>query len=185
MMQYLRTHLAWKVFLSYVLVILVGVIVFATATSLSVPVAFDRHLAGMSSMMSGNNMMGNANSIELELFSNFQASIIEALSLATIAALIAAILASYFISRQIVIPVQRMKAISHRIAEGEYDERLSISGNLHKNQVDELDQLAFSFNQMADKLEKTETMRRQLDRRCNTRAAHPSGSNQRIYGRAD
>jgi two-component system sensor histidine kinase BaeS len=162
MMQYLRTHLALKVFLSNVIVILVGVIVLATATSLSAPVAFNRHLAGMSQMMTGNNMMGNTNSIELELFSNFQASIIEALSLATVAALLAAIFASYFISRQIVIPIQRMKAISKRIADGEYNERLNVSGNLQKNQVDELDQLALSFNQMADKLQKTETMRIQL-----------------------
>lgn len=161
-MQYLRTHLALKVFLSNVIVILVGVIVLATATSLSAPVAFERHLAGMSQMMTGNNMMGNANSIEMELFSNFQASIIEALSLSTGAALLAAILASYFISRQIVIPIQRMKAISQRIAEGEYNERLNVSGNLQKNQVDELDQLALSFNQMADKLQKTEIMRIQL-----------------------
>lgn len=161
-MQYLRTHLALKVFLSNVIVILVGVIVLATATSLSAPVAFNRHLAGMSQMMTGNSMMGNANSIELELFSNFQASIVEALSLATIAALLAAILTSYFISRQIVIPIQRMKALSQRIAEGEYNERLGITGDLQKNQVDELDQLALSFNQMADKLQKTETMRIQL-----------------------
>jgi histidine kinase len=55
-----------------------------------------------------------------------------------------------------------MMILSHRIAEGEYEERLTISGGVRSNQLDELDQLALSFNQMADKLEKTETMRRQL-----------------------
>ena len=162
MLRVVRTHLAWKVFLSYVVVVLVGVIVLATATSFSVPAAYDRHLAGMSAMMSDDMMMGDAQPLELELFSNYQASVTEALSLSTAAALIAAVLASFFISRQVVGPVQQMMKISHRIADGEYEERLKISGNVQENQLDELDQLALTFNQMADKLEKTENMRRQL-----------------------
>jgi len=162
MLRFLRTHLAWKVFLSYVVVVLVGVVVLATATSLSVPAAFDRHMAGMSAMMSGGDMMGNAQPMEMELFTNYTASVNEALSLAAIAALIAAVLASFLISRQVVTPVQRMMMLSHRIAEGEYEERLTVSRGVRSNQLDELDQLALSFNQMADKLEKTESMRRQL-----------------------
>ncbi|MBN1305641.1 MAG: HAMP domain-containing protein [Anaerolineales bacterium] len=171
MLRFIRTHLVLKVFLSYVVVVLVGVVVLATATSLTVPAAFERHMAGMSAMMSGNNMtlapapksgMGNTLPMEMDLFSNYQAAVTEALSLATLAALISAVLASFFISRQVVGPVQRMMGISRRIAEGDYEERLKVSGNLQSNQLDELDQLALTFNQMADKLEKTETMRRQL-----------------------
>lgn len=172
MLSFIRSHLAWKVFLSYVVVILVGIIVLSTATSLSAPAAFSRHMAGMGTMMSGNNGMtlapapragvGNAQPLETELFANFQASVAEALTLAAVAALIAAVLASFLISRQVVGPVQRMMVASHRIAEGEYEQRLSVSGSVQSNQLDELDQLALTFNQMADKLEKTETMRRQL-----------------------
>jgi len=171
MLRFIRTHLVLKVFLSYVVVVLVGVVVLATATSLTVPAAFERHMAGMSAMMSGNDMtlapaprtgMGNTLPMEMDLFSNYQAAVTEALSLATLAALISAVLASFFISRQVVGPVQRMMGISRRIAEGDYEERLKVSGNLQSNQLDELDQLALTFNQMADKLEKTETMRRQL-----------------------
>jgi signal transduction histidine kinase len=162
MLKYIRSHLAWKVFLSYVVVILVGIVVLASATSLSVPEAFDRHMAGMGTMMSGNGMMDRGKPLELQLFSNYQAAVTEALSLAALAALIAAILASYLISRQVVEPVQRLMTISHRIAEGEYQERLMVSGSIQSDQLDELDQLALTFNQMADKLEKTETMRRQL-----------------------
>ncbi|MBA4383330.1 MAG: two-component sensor histidine kinase [Anaerolinea sp.] len=162
MLRFFRTHMAWKVFLSYVVVVLVGVVVLATATSLSIPSAFDRHMSGMSAMMSGNSAKGNGQLLETELFSNYQAAVTDALTLATAAALIAAVLASYFISRQVVGPVQRMMALSHRIAEGEYGERLKVYGNVQSNQLDELDQLGLTFNQMADKLEKTETMRRQL-----------------------
>ena len=171
MLRLIRTHLAWKVFLSYVVVVLVGVVVLATATSLSVPAAFDRHMAGMSAMMSGSNRpmtpaqgigVGDVEAMGMDLFSNYRAAVTEAFSLAALAALIVAVLASFFISRQVVGPVQRMMVISRRIAEGEYEERLNISGNVQINQLDELDQLALTFNQMADKLEKTEKMRRQL-----------------------
>jgi histidine kinase len=162
MLKFIRTHLAWKLFISYVVVILVGVVVLATATSLSAPEAFNRHMAGMGNMMPGGAIMGNTQPLQMALFSNYQAAVIEALSLAALAALIVAVLASFFISRQVVRPVQRMMAISHRIAEGDYAERLAITGNLQTNQLDELDQLALTFNQMAEKLEKTETLRRQL-----------------------
>ena len=171
MLRYFRTHLAGRVFLSYMVVILVGIIVLATATSLSIPAAYDRHMSGMGTMMSSGNMplaptpaigAGNAQQLEMELFANYQASVSEALALAAGAALIVAVLASFLISRQVVGPVQKMMVVSHRIAEGEYTERINVPGIVHSNQLDELDQLALSFNQMADKLEKTEIMRRQL-----------------------
>jgi len=161
MLRTIHTHLAWKVFLSYVAVILVGVVVLATAASFSAPAAFERNLASMGAMMSGG-MMGNAQTAEANLYSSYQMSVTEALSLAALAALIAAIAASYLVSRQVVGPIQKMVGISHRIAEGELHERLKISGNLARDQLDELDLLALSFNQMADKLEKTEVVRRQL-----------------------
>ena len=162
MLNYFHTHLVWKVFLSYVVVVLVGVVVLATATSLSVPAAFQRHMAGMSAIMSGNSTQGNGQLLETELFSNYQAAVSDALTLAIVTALLAAVIASYFISRQVVEPLQRMTALSHRIAEGEYGERLKISGNVQSSQLNELDQLGLTFNQMADKLEKIEVMRRQL-----------------------
>lgn len=156
MIRVLRTHMVWKVFFSYIVVVLVSAAVLATATRLSVPAAFTRHMAGM------NSMMGNSQPMGMDLFSNYQASFNEALSLAASAALIIAIFASFFISQQVVGPVQRMMMVSRRIADGEYNVRLDVSGNIRADQLDELDQLALSFNQMADKLEKTEAMRRQL-----------------------
>jgi histidine kinase len=49
-----------------------------------------------------------------------------------------------------------MKNASQRIAEGQYGERVEISGQ------DELHQLAESFNKMAEQLEQVETMRQRL-----------------------
>ncbi len=110
-------------------------------------------------MMAGGNMMNVTQDV---LFTSYQAAVTEAISVAAIAALAAAIIASVIISRQVVAPVRRMMDISHRVAEGEYSKRLKLAGDVNSGQFDELDLLALSFNQMANKLEKTETMRRQL-----------------------
>lgn len=162
MLKFIRSRLSWKVFLSYLAVIFVGAIVLATATNLSVPTTFDRHMAWMSAAMSSNASEGNVRAMEQELFSSYRAAVFEALSLATIAASIAGLVASYFISRQVVSPIQRMMTISLQVSEGQYEQRLNVSGRLEDDQLDELDRLALAFNQMTDKLEKTELMRGQL-----------------------
>jgi len=161
-MKFIRTHLAWKVFLSFLLVVFIGGIVLITAASLSVPAAFERHIVSMDEIMTKGNMTDNNQQLVSELFSQYKKAVFEAVTYATLAALIAAVLASYFISRQVVNPTLRMMSLSHRIAEGEYSERLSLPGGQQADQIDELGQLALSFNQMADKLEKTEAMRREL-----------------------
>jgi two-component system sensor histidine kinase BaeS len=159
--SYIRRHLGMKLFLSYVVVILVGVVVLASTAELLVPTAFDRHLAIMSRMMS--NMMGNSPAgLDQSLFTNFRAAVTEALGFAALAASAMAVITSIFISRQVVSPLQEMMSASQRIADGNYGERVRVSGNIPKKEQDELGQLALSFNQMAAKLEKTETMRRQL-----------------------
>ena len=161
-MKFIRTHIAWKVFLSYLLVVFIGVIVLITAASLSVPAAFERHIVSMNAIMTNGNMTGNNQQMVSELFSQYKKAVFEAVTYATLASLVAAVLASFFISRQVVTPTLRMMSLSHRIAEGEYEERLSLPGGQQADQIDELGQLALSFNQMADKLEKTETMRLEL-----------------------
>jgi signal transduction histidine kinase len=51
---------------------------------------------------------------------------------------------------------------SRRIAEGHYSERVQIAANVKSSEMDELDQLALSFNRMASTLEQVESKRRQL-----------------------
>ena len=161
MLRYFRRHLGVKLFVSYLIVILVGVAVLASAAELVVPTAFQRHMAAMGSMMSG--MMGGSQAnLDQSLFLNFRAAVTEAMSLAAIAATLVAIIASLLISRQVAAPVQSMMAASRRIAEGHYEERVRVAGNIPKQEQDELGQLALSFNQMAQRLEQTENMRRQL-----------------------
>jgi signal transduction histidine kinase len=157
MIRYLRSHLAIKLFLSYILVILVGVIVIVFTTRFTVPEAFNRHM-GMG-QVTGQGMMagqGQGRGIMSDLFLNFQASFNEALLLALLVAGFVAILISLIMSRGVVASVHVMTKASQRIAEGHYGERVQKTGE------DELGQLAHSFNQMAEKLEQVENMRRQL-----------------------
>ncbi|KAA3644009.1 MAG: HAMP domain-containing protein [Chloroflexi bacterium] len=158
MLSYFRRHLGWKIFLSYLIVIIVGTAVLAAAAEIAIPSAFNRHMSSMGMMM-GNSMGMDMNT---DLFSNFRSAVLEALSLAALAAFLAAAVVSLFVSRQVVAPVRAMRDASQRIAEGHYDERVAVTGNIEANELDELSQLALSFNQMAANLEKTETMRRQL-----------------------
>lgn len=161
MLSYMRRHLGIKLFISYLTVILVGVIVLATTAEFVVPSAFDRHLAAMSAMMSP--MMGDSTTnLELDLFNNFRAAVTEALILAALASSIVAVLVSLLVSRQVVAPVREMMLASQRISEGHYNERVQVTGDVSKDELDELSQLALRFNRMAASLEQTEVMRRQL-----------------------
>lgn len=149
-------HLGFKLLAAHLVVIIVGAVVLLTATELSVPPAFQHHMAAMSAMMGGSSMM------ETDLYQNFRDAVREALTLATIAALISAIVVSIFVTRQVATPVQAMMRASQRIAAGHYDERVSVPGNVERDDLDELARLALSFNQMAAQLARTEDMRSRL-----------------------
>ncbi len=69
---------------------------------------------------------------------------------------IAAILLSFFIIRQLVGPVRKLDAASRRIAEGNFEDRVSIPS------TDELGRLADSFNEMAASLHEAEQVKRRL-----------------------
>ena len=164
MITAIRKRLAWKLFFSYMIVILVGVIVLATAAELTIPSSFQRHLAAMGSMM--DQMMGDSSTtgmdLNADLFANFRRAVNEALLFATLTSFAAAVVVSVLISRRVVAPVREMVTASQRIADGNYAERVSVPGSHEPEEMDELANLAVSFNQMASRLDRTETLRRQL-----------------------
>ncbi len=157
MLGYVRRHLSLKLFVSYLVVVLVGVVVLATAAELAVPTAFERHMAAMAEMM-GGAVMG----MDVDLYTNFRHAVTEALVLAGSAAILAALVVSALVSRRVVLPVQEMQAASQRIAAGHYGERVGVPGDAGREDLDELGRLALSFNRMATQLEQIEAMRRDL-----------------------
>jgi histidine kinase len=157
MLSYIRRHLIWKLFLSYLVVILVGIVALTSAAEFVMPGAFERHMAAMAALM-GNLSIG----MERDLFTNFRRAVNEALTLSTLTAFLVAVAVSVFVSRRIVTPVREMMVASRRIAEGHYAERVNVPSVPTRNELDELAQLALSFNQMAAKLQQVEATRREL-----------------------
>lgn len=150
-MKTIRQGLGWKLFLSYILIIVVGAVTLGIAAELHAPTALERHMMSMEAMMGG--AMGG---MMADLTVNFRQAINEVLVVSAGVALVTAILVSTYITRRIVQPIQEMQSASQRIADGRYEERVQVVGE------DELAELAHSFNQMVDQLEQTEDRRRQL-----------------------
>jgi histidine kinase len=157
MIGYLRRHLGWKMFISYFIVILVGIVVLASAVEYLMPDAFERHIATMATTMASASPH-----LADDLLANFRRAVNESLILSVLAAFLVALIVSVVISRQIVTPVRRMMSASQRIAEGHYRERVAVPERVAWEDLDELGRLAISFNQMAARLEQIETTRREL-----------------------
>ena len=169
-MQTIRSRFGIKLFLSYFVVILVGMLVIAITANLATPLAYARHLSFMEQQLGGDETgmgqgmgrqgqgfgQGMGGGMIADFYENFRNSFNESLIIAVLAASIVALAVSFVFSRNILAPVRVMTGASQRIAEGHYDERVELHGN------DELNQLAGSFNQMAEQLEQVETMRRRL-----------------------
>ena len=160
MNHYLRSHFGAKLLFSYFVIVCVGVVVLVIASQFLLPASFNRHMGGIlggSTGLGNGNMMGmKGNGTMSQFYGDFRASFNEALIYAVFAAMIAAILLSLLFSRSVVAPVRDMSLVTQRIAEGHYDERVQVDGS------DELAQLALRFNQMAEKLNQVESMRRRL-----------------------
>jgi len=150
--------LGTKLFLSYLIVMVVGLLVLVFVAQVSLPGAYGRHMA----MMNGSGMMGNglgrgpSAAGAAGSFQDFRSGFYEALGWAGLAALLAAILVSIFISRGLAAPLRKLTTASTRLAEGRYGERVPMDG------TDEISRLGQSFNTMAEKLEQVESMRRRL-----------------------
>ncbi len=158
MVDYFQHHLGAKLLLSYLIIIAVGILVLVMASQSLLPASFNRHMAGvdMAGMMGGGQGPGARGQGMGQLYADFRASFNEALLYAALAATLFAAALAIFFSRTVIAPVRGMSLATQRIADGRYDERVAVSGS------DELAQLAARFNQMAEKLEQVESMRRRL-----------------------
>ena len=157
MIDYFRHHLGVKLLLSYLTIIIVGVVILILASQFVLPATFNRHMLGMGMMngMMGGQTAGNPEVIST-LYTDFRASFNEALIYAALAATIVAVALSIYLSRSVIAPLHAMSIATQDIAEGHYDKRVQVQGE------DELAQLATRFNQMAEKLDQVEWMRQRL-----------------------
>jgi histidine kinase len=148
-MRAFRRRLGWKLFASYLLIVLVGSVVLWTTAEAVAPAAFARHLSAMVRAGQPPGMMA-------DLFASFLRAMNTALAVAASAAIITAVAISAFVTRRILAVIHLMRQASARIAGGQYSERIPITSD------DELGQLAAQFNRMAETLERVEQVRRDL-----------------------
>ena len=153
----IRRSLGLKLFLSYGAVLLVGSLTLWWAGQSVAPVSFERHMATMArvmeDMMRWSRGMDTDNDaptwwqddparLERDLFRSFRAALSEALLRAMLVAGLAAMAVSWLVTRQIVAPIQAISRASQRIAQGQYDERVAVPGDLAHGLLDELGELA-------------------------------------------
>lgn len=81
--------------------------------------------------------------------------LLASLGIGALALLLAALLAGWA-SRRLLAPVRQVAAATHRLAAGDYAERVAVQS------TDEVGQLARDFNQLAHTLERNEQMRREF-----------------------
>jgi signal transduction histidine kinase len=145
-----QRHLGWRLFLSYLVIIVVGVaVLFSTAWFLA-PASIGRHAARMQAAI------GNDPALTADLYRSFTEGVTEVLGVAAVAATVAVVLISGFTARRIIDPIRDMTSASQNIAAGDYHQRVPVPG------TDELGVLAQSFNRMAMVLEQTERRRMEL-----------------------
>lgn len=158
-----RASLTTKLFVSYLLVVVVGGMTLFIAADAVAPTFVATHTRQMLASPGMTRMMGGpwapGSPMEQLLEEAFREAMTQALLVSAATAVVAALVVSVFVSRQIVWPVRRMAQASRRIASGHYAERVAI---LPHNQGDEIGQLGASFNEMADALEQAERRRLEL-----------------------
>ena len=145
-----RQQLGWRLFLSYLIIVVSVTLVLTGTAEFYAPAALLRHVEQMQSAI------GPDHALAVDLHENFHAAVNEILAAGAVVAFLIAVAVSFFTSKRIVEPIEAMTQASQRIAAGDYQERVQVHSN------DELGTLAQSFNQMAQTLEQTEERRRQL-----------------------
>lgn len=163
MINPLRRHLGWKLFFSYLAVVLLGAAVLIAAMEFTLPQAFTRHLAAMEMALlsSGSHEMMSDGHLADDLVINFRTAVTEATLIALTAASLVALVFSALMSRRIVRPVRQIMEASRDIAQGDYSRTVPLPDRPLAD-LDEMGQLAHSFNQMAGQLAESDALRRQL-----------------------
>lgn len=147
--------LSHKLFVSYIVVVMVGLVVLAIATAFVAPANFSQQMTHMRGKMFGM-VRQHMTELDAEIEASFRDAINNALVISGLAAILAAMGVSWFVSQRIIRPIRSLVTVSHRIASGHYEQRLRLDTH------DEFAELVDSFNRMAASLADTDAMRVRL-----------------------
>ncbi len=150
-------QLRWKLFVSHLAMVLIAdlVLIVTAFALLNFGLVRDAPLSLSTTAAETGGLPIGAES-DLSPAGLFRNVFQEALLISGFATFVTAVLASLFVARRIVDPVQAISTTSRRLAQGFYRERTSI------NSDDELADLSRSVNQLAAALEQSEQRRMTL-----------------------
>ena len=146
-------QIKWKLLVTYLAVAaacLAVVILITRQISIN---SYSEHLRLMSEMGMGGMMSGGTAS---DLNQTFRDTLNLSLVWGGLAAVVVAVVMSLLIARRITSPIHKMAAVTEKIAEGDYSQRVEVESG------DEIGSLAHSLNSMAGSLEESRRMRRDL-----------------------
>ncbi len=139
----------WRLFFSYLAVIVVLVVVLSLAVRSLAIQAVGTHMVGM-----GRATMRDLRTADVQ--AAVTAGVNQGVLWGALAGLGAAVIASYLVSGWITRPLGQMADVAGKIAAGDFGQRVSHSGR------DEIGRFAAAFNNMAGQLEQNEAVRREL-----------------------
>jgi len=159
MVRWLRASLGRTLFVSYVLIIAVGVVTLVVTMQLVAPPFLVRHIAEALAMRERAGATAPPAALDAHLQLAVRQATVEALAVSATAALLTAVVAALLVSRRIVWPLRRVVSATRRSAAGHYAERVPGGPGGDDARGDEVAALAASFNTMAGALEETERRR--------------------------
>lgn len=157
MIKTIRNHFALKILLAFIAVAIFSTFILAAVMNISIESTYEKHIGKQLTSEGQQGTPGGKRGSTL--YESFKAAVNESLLFSIAAALMIAGISSVLISRQITKPLRSITQASGEIAKGNFDQRVDVKTS---ESGDELIQLGYSFNQMAEQLEQNDKMRRQL-----------------------
>lgn len=148
-------QLRWKIIAGHMLVVIVGVLTLSLVSEFiilqAIPDEIQAYLIALSRQENSPETVEETTGALLQSF--YRDAIFRSLLVAAIGAILAGLLTSLFLAREILRPLWQIARSSRRIAGGHYRERVAVPAST------ELALVASNFNQMAETLEQVEQKR--------------------------
>jgi signal transduction histidine kinase len=158
----MKLSLFWKLMLAFTLVVGIGlgaVVILANQITTSEFHQMMMSGEGQGMMMGPNGLAGRGQSL-------MQQSALERVNRAVLigglAALLAALVVGFFIFRAITRPIDQLTRAAHQLAQGDLSARVAVDDHPARLGADELSELSTAFNVMADHLQQSEQVRRDM-----------------------
>jgi signal transduction histidine kinase len=158
----MKLSLFWKLMLAFALVVGVGlgaVIILANQITTSEFHQMMMSGDGQGLMMGPNGMAGHGADVMQEAALE---RVNRAVLIGGFVALIAALAVGFFVFRAITRPIDQLTLAAHQLAQGDLSARVTVDDHPARLGSDELSELGTAFNAMADHLQQSEQVRRDM-----------------------